>query len=69
MDQDEYFKTLQDYIDNLDIDIKAEKDLYEERLDICTMCDLLLEGMCRTCGCYVELRAAISKNYCPNKKW
>lgn len=65
----EYFKSLQDYIENLDPDTKASEDLYEERLGTCKECDLLLEGMCRTCGCYVELRAAVTKNYCPNKKW
>lgn len=68
-DKTEYFKSLQNYIDNLDPDTKANSELYEERLDICKQCDLLLEGMCRTCGCYVELRAAVTKNYCPNKKW
>lgn len=68
-DKAEYFKSLQNYIDNLDPDTKAKSELYEERLDICKQCDLLLEGMCRTCGCYVELRAAVTKNYCPNRKW
>ena len=67
--QEEYFSNLRDYIDNLDIDIKAEPVLYESRLDICKECDLLFQGMCRSCGCYVELRAAVTKNLCPNKKW
>ncbi len=68
-DKAEYFKSLQNYIDNLDPDTKADRELYEERLNTCKQCELLLEGMCRTCGCYVELRAAVTKNYCPNKKW
>ena len=68
-DKAEYFKSLQDYIDNLDPDIKASEELYETRLGICKECDLLLEGMCRTCGCYVELRAVVEKNYCPSKRW
>jgi len=67
--QEEYFANLQDYINNLDVDIKAGEDLYESRLDVCKECDLLFQGMCRTCGCYVELRAAVTKNSCPNKKW
>ena len=29
----------------------------------------LKEGMCRSCGCYVELRAVMKKNRCPNDKW
>jgi len=53
----------------LDVDIKSPDVLYEERLSICIECDMLLAGMCRKCGCYVELRAAVTKNYCPGKKW
>lgn len=68
-DKAEYFENLRNYIENLDLDTKTCEELYEQRLGICKECDLLLEGMCRTCGCYVELRAAVRKNYCPNKKW
>ncbi len=67
--KEEYFKSLQEYIDNLDADIKAPGRLYEERLAVCVECEMLLEGMCRSCGCYVELRAAIAKNTCPKHKW
>lgn len=67
--QDEYFRSLQEYIANLDIDIKAEETLYEDRLNVCKECDMLLEAMCRSCGCYVELRAALTKNKCPKGKW
>lgn len=67
--QEEYFKSLQEYIANIDPDLKADEALYEKRLAVCTGCELLLEGMCRTCGCYVELRAAMKKNTCPNHKW
>ena len=68
-EQEEYFRSLHEYIDNLDPDIKAAATLYEERLALCRECELLFEGMCRSCGCYVELRAAIEKNACPWKKW
>ena len=68
-DQKEYFRTLREYIENLDADIKAPEGLYEARLGVCKECDLLLDGMCRSCGCYVELRAALEKNACPWKKW
>jgi len=67
--KEEYFRNLHEYISNLDCDIKTGEDLYENRLSMCRMCDLLLEGMCRTCGCYVELRAAVAGNSCPNYKW
>lgn len=68
-EQKEYFRNLHEYIANLDAGIKADAAAYEKRLSLCKECDLLYEGMCRTCGCYVELRAAIAKNYCPERKW
>ena len=67
--QEEYFRSLREYIANLDPDIKASEPLYEDRLAVCKEGDMLLDGMCRSCGCYVELRAALEKNACPWKKW
>lgn len=69
MDQKEYFENLHTYIANLEEDIKADPILYEERLSVCQECDLLADGMCRACGCFVELRAVIQKNVCPYDKW
>lgn len=68
-DGGETYLSLREYIDNLDPDVKASEELYLERLSVCKECDLLLAGMCRSCGCYVELRAAMAKNGCPEKKW
>ncbi|MCM1539689.1 MAG: DUF6171 family protein [Blautia sp.] len=68
-DQEEYFRSLKDYIENMDPDIRAAERLYEERLGICRECGMLLQGMCRKCGCYVELKAAVAKNACPWGKW
>jgi len=69
IDKDAYFKTLQEMIDNIDEEHKADSALYEERLGICMECDRLADGMCRACGCYVELRAAVTKNQCPYNNW
>jgi hypothetical protein len=71
MPEDAYFKNLYEYINHLDEDIKADSEEYERRLTICKSCDNLLNGMCRICGCFVELRAVIGKNYCPgvDKRW
>lgn len=71
MPENEYFKSLKDYIAHLDENIKVSAKIYERRLDLCRQCDQLLNGMCRQCGCFVELRAAIGKNYCPGpgKRW
>ncbi len=63
------YRSLWEYIGNLDADIKAPDVLYEERLRRCKECDLLLQGMCRSCGCYVEMRAAVAGNSCPWGKW
>jgi len=69
MDQAAYFQNMYDYIDNLDEESKVDQPLYEKRLTVCKKCDLLNDGLCRACGCYVELRAAMKKNSCPYDKW
>ena len=48
---------------------RADEKVYEERLSKCRLCDNLLSGTCLSCGCYVEIRAAIKKGRCPEKKW
>ncbi|MBD5460519.1 MAG: hypothetical protein HDR26_06190 [Lachnospiraceae bacterium] len=68
-DQEMIFQNLQEYIKNLDRDIRAEDGLYESRLSVCLSCDRLLQGMCRVCGCYVELRAAVAARSCPMDQW
>lgn len=69
VDKAEYFQNMYDYISNLDETIKTNQPLYEKRLMICKNCDLLTDGMCKACGCFVEMRAAIRKNSCPYEKW
>ena len=70
-DQAKFFQNMFTYIANISEDDKTPDALYEERLAACKGCDQLLEGMCRICGCYVEMRAAMKKNYCPafEPKW
>ena len=69
MDKAAYFQNMYDYINNLDESIKTNQPLYEKRLMVCKECDLLADGMCRACGCFVELRAALAKNGFPYDKW
>ena len=69
MDENAFFENLHTYIKNLDEDIKATQEVYEERLKICKECDYLEQGMCKACGCFVELRAAIAGNVCSYSKW
>ncbi|HKM05320.1 MAG TPA: DUF6171 family protein [Lachnospiraceae bacterium] len=67
--EQEYFDKLHKYIVTLDKEVKASDELYKKRLAVCKECSKLLEGTCLSCGCFVELRAAIKKNKCPNKNW
>lgn len=71
MDETEYFVDLQKYIAHLDDDLKVENEEYERRLKLCQSCNYLRNGMCGRCGCFVELRALLKKNHCPDvkKKW
>ncbi len=65
MDETSYFKNLMDYIEAMDAGKKVSKEEYERRLLICGSCDELISGMCKVCGCYVELRAVQNGSYCP----
>ena len=49
--------------------LPACEEVYENRLKICKECDDLVAGTCLKCGCYVELRAAVTRNKCPAKMW
>lgn len=68
-EQADTYRTIREHVENLDPDVRADQEQYTQRLDTCRQCEWLLEGMCRSCGCYVELRAAVIKNVCPRKKW
>ncbi|HEX3078562.1 MAG TPA: DUF6171 family protein [Lachnospiraceae bacterium] len=68
MDKDKYFESLYEYIAHLPIDIKTEEEEYTRRLSFCKQCENLLNGMCRKCGCYVEVRAAKKVNSCPSEE-
>lgn len=71
IDKDGYFKNLSEYISCIDADLKVDDSTYNSRLALCKDCDNLVSGMCTKCGCYVELRAVMKKNYCADvqKKW
>lgn len=46
-------------------------EVYQQRLSACRECDRLINGMCRVCGCFVEVRAARKKEHCPGipERW
>ena len=65
--------SLEDYLDRylsqLTEDEQAEDAVYEQRIATCGDCEMLLENMCRGCGCYVAFRAAVQNQKCPYHKW
>lgn len=66
------YKTVSDYINNLDDDLKVSSQEYKHRLSLCKKCECLIAGMCRKYGCYVEIRAVLKDKSCPNfdnKMW
>ena len=67
MDEAGFFQNMYDYIARIPADDKTPGEEYERRLSICKECEKLLSGMCRMCGCYVEMRAAIALRDCPGK--
>lgn len=61
-----YFEKLSGYIAAMDEEVKVGQQVYEERLKKCSVCEKQMDGMCRLCGCFVELRAAQKIQKCPD---
>jgi len=68
INEEEFFKTVAEYIESLSPETRTPQELYEKRLAICKTCDNLINGMCKLCGCYVEVRAAKKLSYCAHDK-
>lgn len=69
MAAEDYSTRIEKYINIISSDERTEEKQYETRLTICKACDLLVDGTCNACGCYVEIRAASKAAACPHKKW
>ncbi|MBQ1850648.1 MAG: hypothetical protein II139_09805 [Lachnospiraceae bacterium] len=65
----EVYESVLRLIADMDPSERASKEECTRRLGVCKACDHLLDGMCRACGCYVELRAAGVERSCPYEKW
>ena len=63
----EYFHTVSGYIENIPEELRTPDETYTYRLEQCKNCQYLVNGLCRLCGCFVEIRAATHKSYCPAK--
>lgn len=68
IDKEEYFKNIYEYIAALSEDVKVDDMEYNRRLNLCKECEDLVNGMCKKCGCFVELRAAKRLMNCPSEK-
>lgn len=66
-----FYENLSSYIQRMDEELKVNQQNYESRLAICSTCEKLMNGMCRLCGCFVELRAVQKVRKCPDipAKW
>lgn len=67
--EEEYREMIGKHIDIISPKDRSEETLYNQRLETCRECDRLNAGTCLACGCYVEIRAALKRSSCPNKRW
>ena len=66
------FEEIQSYINSLEKSTLVSEEEYKKRITNCINCDNLISGMCLKCGCYVEVRARLKNQDCPdedNKRW
>lgn len=69
MGEEAYREMIGKHIDIIRPEDRSSEGLYKSRLDTCKECDNLNAGTCLSCGCYVEIRAAMKQSKCPNRKW
>ena len=71
LNREEYFNSIYDYIQSIQGEERTPEEEYRKRLSLCQSCDYLVNGMCRHCGCFVEVRAVKRNQRCPdpNPKW
>ncbi len=65
MNEQAQYQNIFDLIAQLDPELKPDPIVYAQRLSSCQSCEMLYQGICRLCGCFVELRAAKRINKCP----
>lgn len=67
-DDQTLYEKIRRTVEQMDPDVRAEEAEYRRRLEQCRQCDRLLAGMCRVCGCFVEIRAANKNSFCPGER-
>lgn len=70
-DSEKFVSAIAEYISVIPSHKKVSDEEYKRRLDICLTCDLLRDGICGECGCFVEVRAVKKEKSCPHPehKW
>lgn len=63
------YQSIQELIAALPPEEKADPAEYRRRLAVCEGCEKLQNGMCLSCGCFVQVRGAKKKESCPWGKW
>ena len=61
MANEDMYHRIQRTIDAIPPKLRCSKVEYDARLALCKECEKLIGGMCRVCGCFVEVRAAKKK--------
>jgi hypothetical protein len=49
--------------------IKADQNIIEERINLCSGCEFLKDNRCAECGCFIALKAGLKSEKCPKGKW
>lgn len=63
------YQSVQELIAALPQSQRAQPPVYQSRLEVCRSCERLQNGMCLSCGCFVQVRAAKAGEHCPWDKW
>lgn len=64
--QEEISRNIDELISLMPEEDKASAPVRRERLAVCMTCGHLLSGTCTLCGCYVEARASLKAQRCPD---
>lgn len=71
-ERDTIEEVITNYITSMEPELKVAEDVYRQRLAQCEVCENLVNGMCRYCGCFCVIRALKKGQYCPHtegNKW
>ena len=68
-DSGQLYQSVQEWISSLPEKERSGEEEYRRRLLVCESCEKLQNGMCLSCGCFVQVRAAKQKESCPWGKW